>query len=130
MIALAVVGLGAAVRLLVPPPPPAPRAHAYAIPSPERRITVEVLNGTRRSGVARAATRMLRRRGLDVVFYGNAEAAVESTRVIVRRGDPGRGRDVRQALGAGRVVVEPDTLRRVDVSVVLGPDFQPRVAGP
>ena len=130
MIALAVVGLGAAVRLLVPPPPPAPRAHAYAIPSPERRITVEVLNGTRRSGVARAATRMLRRRGLDVVFYGNAEAAVESTRVIVRRGDPGRGRDVRQALGAGRVVVEPDTLRRVDVSVVLGPDVQPRVAGP
>lgn len=118
------------MRLLVPPPPPAPRAHAYAIPSPERRVTVEVLNGTRRSGVARAATRMLRRRGLDVVFYGNAEAAVESTRVIVRRGDPGRGRDVRQALGVGRVVVEPDTLRRVDVSVVLGPDFRPAVAGP
>ena len=117
------VGLAAAVRLLVP------RAHAYPIPSPDRRITVEVLNGTRRSGVARAATRMLRRRGLDVVFYGNAEA-VDSTRVIVRRGDPGRGRDVRQALGAGRVVVEPDTLRRVDVSVILGPDFRPRVAGP
>ena len=123
------VGLAAAVRLLVPPLPAAPRAHAYPIPSPDRRITVEVLNGTRRSGVARAATRMLRRRGLDVVFYGNAEA-VDSTRVIVRRGDPGRGRDVRQALGAGRVVVEPDTLRRVDVSVILGPDFRPRVAGP
>ena len=130
MIALAVVGLGAAVRLLVPPPPPAPRVHAYPIPSPERRITVEVLNGSRRAGVARAATRMLRRRGLDVVFYGNAEAATESTRVIVRRGDPGNGRQVRQALGAGRVVVEPDTLRRVDVSVVLGLDFRPLVTGP
>lgn len=130
MIALAVVGLGAAVRLLVPPPPPAPRVHAYPIPSPERRITVEVLNGTRRAGVARAATRMLRRRGLDVVFYGNAEVATDSTRVIVRRGDPGNGRQVRQALGAGRVVVEPDTLRRVDVSVVLGLDFRPLVTGP
>jgi LytR cell envelope-related transcriptional attenuator len=118
------------VRLLVPPPPPPPRAHAYPIPSPERRITVEVLNGTRRAGVARAATRMLRRRGLDVVFYGNAEAAVESTRVIVHRGDPGAGRDVRQAIGAGRVVVEPDTFRRVDVSVILGPDFRPKVTGP
>jgi hypothetical protein len=73
---------------------------------------------------------MLRRRGLDVVFYGNAEAAVESTRVLVRRGDPGTGRDVRQAIGAGRVVVEPDTFRRVDVSVILGPDFRPKVAGP
>ena len=61
---------------LTKPPRPAPRAHAYPIPSPERRVTVEVLNGTRRAGVARAATRMLRRRGLDVVFYGNAEPNV------------------------------------------------------
>ncbi len=122
--------LAAAVRLLVPPPPPPPRVHAYPIPSPERRVTVEVLNGSRRAGAARAATRLLRRRGLDVVFYGNAESAVESTRVIVRRGDPGRARDVRQALGTGQVVLEPDTLRRVDVSVNLGPDFRRRVPGP
>jgi LytR cell envelope-related transcriptional attenuator len=124
------VGLGASVRLLVPPPPPAPRAHAYPIPSPEGRITVEVLNGTKRAGVARAATRMLRRRGLDVVFYGNADTAVDSTRVVVRRGDSAAGREVRHAMGAGRVVVERDTFRRVDVSVILGPDFQPKVAGP
>ncbi len=99
--------------------------HAYAIPSPERRITVEVLNGGRRPGAARVATRMLRRQGLDVVYFGNADEAAHSTRVIVRRGDPGRGRDVREALGVGRIVVEPDTLRRVDVSVILGQDFRP-----
>ena len=69
---------------------------------------------------------MLRRQGLDVVFFGNADVAADSTRIVVRRGDPGRGRDVRAALGVGRVVVEPDTLRRVDVSVVLGQDFRPR----
>jgi hypothetical protein len=124
------VGLGASVRLLVPPPPPAQRAHAYPIPSPEGRVTVEVLNGTKRAGVARAATRMLRRRGLDVVFFGNADAAVDSTQVVVRRGDSAAGREVRQAIGAGRLVVEPDTFRRVDVSVILGPDFRPKVAGP
>jgi hypothetical protein len=118
------------VRLLVPPPPAPPREHAYPIPSPERRITVEVLNGTPRAGAARAATRMLRRRGLDVVFYGNADAAVESTRVLVRRGDSAGAREVRQALGAGRVGVEPDSLRRVDVTVLLGLDFRPRVPGP
>ena len=114
----------------MPPPPPEPKERAYPIPSPEHRVTVEVLNGTRRAGVARAATRMLRRRGLDVVFFGNADAPVDSTRVIVRRGDPGRGRDVRLALGVGRIVVEPDTLRRVDVSVILGADFRVRGAGP
>ena len=127
---VAAAGVAAGVRLLVPPPPPAPRAHAYPIPSPDRRVTVEVLNGTGRAGVARAATRMLRRRGLDVVFFGNAEEKVDSTRVIVRRGDPGRGRDVRLALGAGQIVVEPDTLRRVDVSVILGGDFRVQGAGP
>ena len=116
----------AAVALLDRPPRERVRGHAYAIPSPARRVTVEVLNGTRRAGVARAATRMLRRRGLDVVYFGNAEERADSTRVIVRRGDPGRGRDVREALGAGRIVVEPDTLRRVDVSVILGQDFRPR----
>ena len=84
-----------------------------------------MLNGGRRAGAARAATRMLRRQGLDVVFFGNADEAVDSTRVIVRRGDPGNGREVRQALGVGRIVVEPDTFRRVDVSVILGPDFAP-----
>jgi hypothetical protein len=55
---------------------------------------------------------------------------VDSTRVIVRRGDPDKARDVRLALGVGRIVVEPDTLRRVDVSVILGADFRVRGAGP
>ena len=124
------MALAAGVRLLVPPPPPAAPARARPLPSPERRVTVEVLNGSRQAGVARAATRMLRRQGLDVVFFGNADETTDSTRVIVRRGDPRQGRDVRQALGVGLVVVVPDTLRRVDVSVILGADFQVRAVGP
>ena len=98
--------------------------HAYAIPQPRGRVMVEVLNGTNRTGVARVATRALRREGLDVVFFGNAGAPADSTRILVRRGDPGRGRDVRDALGVGRVVIQPDTTRRVDVSVILGADYR------
>ena len=101
------------------------RQRSYAIPSPERRVTVEVLNGTRRAGAARAATRLLRRQGLDVVFFGNADTPARSTRVIVRRGDPAAAETCCQALGVGRILVEPDTLRRVDVSVILGEDFSP-----
>jgi LytR cell envelope-related transcriptional attenuator len=88
---------------------------------------LEVLNGTRRQGAARTATRMLRRRGLDVVFLGNADSVADSTLVIVRRGDPSRARFVAQALGAGKVVVQTDTFRRVDVSVILGDDFRPKL---
>jgi hypothetical protein len=67
---------------------------------------------------------MLRRRGLDVVFLGNADSLADSTRVIARRGDSTRARYVSAALGAGLVRVETDTFRRVDVSVILGEDFK------
>jgi hypothetical protein len=116
------VGLG----LLWPRPDPRP-PNAFAVPSPRGRVLVEVLNGSRRQGAARTATRMLRRQGLDVVFLGNADSIADSTRVIVRRGDPSKARYVAQALGAGKVVVETDTFRRVDVSVILGDDFRPRL---
>jgi hypothetical protein len=115
--------VGSALR-----PEPRPGAAAeVAVVTPRERVMVEVLNGTHRQGAARTATRMLRRRGLDVVFLGNADSLAESTRVIVRRGDPERARYVVAALGAGKVVVETDTLRRVDVSVILGSDFKPRL---
>ena len=111
---------------LTPLEPERVTGHAYPVPAPDRRITVEVLNASGRAGLARGATRLLRRRGLDVVFFGNAETAADSTRIVVRRGDPGMGRDVRDALRMGRVTIVPDTLRRVDVSVILGRDFRIR----
>ncbi len=104
-----------------------PADQAFAIPPVQGRVTIEVLNGTRRQGVARTATRMLRARGLDVVFLGNADSAETVTRVIVRRGSPDRAQYVADVLGAGKVVVEPDTFRRVDLSVILGDDFRPRL---
>lgn len=95
--------------------------------APEGRVTIEVLNGTRRQGAARAATRVLRRQGLDVVFLGNADTLAELTRVVARRGDADRARYVAAALGVGLVEVETDTFRRVDVSVILGEDFRPKL---
>ncbi len=100
--------------------------HAFPLPSPNDRVLVEVLNASGRQGLARQATRLLRRRGLDVIYFGNAEgvSGLESTRVLSRRGDPGRARRVAQALGTGRVAEQPDSLRRVDVTVLLGKDFE------
>lgn len=112
--------------MLLRPRPQAetPAAGPLVVP-PKGRVTVEVLNGTRRQGAARAATRMLRHRGLDVVFLGNADSLADATRVIARRGDSTRASYVAAALGSGVVVVETDTFRRVDVSVILGEDFRP-----
>ncbi len=101
--------------------------HGFAIPSVEDRVVVEVLNGTGRPGLARSATRVLRRQGLDVVFFGNWEGGglVRKTKVVVRRGtDQAGARRVAGALGAGDVVTDVDTLRRVDVTVILGEDWR------
>ncbi len=98
--------------------------HAFDIPSQQHRIVVEVLNGSGRLGLARLGARRLRRQGLDVVLFGNGEA-VDSTRILARRGDREPAIRVRQALGVGQVLEQRDTLRRVDVTVILGSDFRP-----
>ncbi|MDH5283720.1 MAG: LytR C-terminal domain-containing protein [Gemmatimonadota bacterium] len=98
--------------------------HAYAIPSAANRIVVEVLNGSGQDGMARLGTRQLRGKGLDVVFVGTAPEKVDSTRIILRRGEASAAEQVRAALGAGTILTDLDTLRRVDVTVVLGPDYR------
>ena len=94
-------------------------------------ITVEVLNANGRSGDARVGTRLLRREGIDVVYFGNAPApsaggTLDSTRIIVRRGSARVGEQVRAALGLGKVEIDLDSSKLLDVSVLLGADFPPR----
>lgn len=88
-------------------------------------IVVEVLNASGRDGDARAGTRVLRRAGIDVVYFGNAAELHDSTRILVRRGDGRAARRVRAVLGIGRVIMAPDTGRLLDASVLLGADFRP-----
>ncbi|UCF40790.1 MAG: LytR C-terminal domain-containing protein [Gemmatimonadota bacterium] len=101
---------------------------AYPVPGDGVRITVEVLNATGVDGLARASTRQLRRRGIDVVYFGTAATdTLRETLIAVRRGDTARAARVREALGIGRVVVEPDPRLLLDASVFLGYDAVPLV---
>lgn len=89
-----------------------------------RRVIIEVLNGSDRRGAARIATRVLRRAGFDVVYFGNAPEPADTTLVLVRRGDARPGEWLLDALGTGMLRSEPDTTRRVDLTVILGPDWR------
>ena len=102
-------------------------ALAYPIPPTDPRVVVEVLNTTGQTGLARVAARLLRGEGMDVVNVGNAGPAAARTRVVIRRGDGEHARKVARALGGAEIVTERDTLRRVDLSVLLGADFKPTV---
>lgn len=107
------------------------RPTAFPIPGETGpRITVEVLNATGKDGLAKAGTRLLRRAGIDVVTFGNAPAEVaglDSTRIILLRAGPGIGDRVRRELGVGKVVIQLDSTRLLDASVLLGADFTPRL---
>lgn len=97
-----------------------------AVPGERVPYVVEVLNATGVDGLARAVTLRLRREGLDVVSYGTADSVgLDSTLLLVRRGDSAAGRAVRRALGAGRVILQPDPDLLLDVSVLLGRDAAP-----
>lgn len=120
---------GAAVLLLVAAGwwlwrrPAGPRA-SLAIPGTEVHVTAEVLNGTPVDGLAREVTRRLRRAGIDVVDFGSGQdTTLDSTTILVRRGDSTAALRVRRALGLGRVVVRPDPQLLLDVSVLAGRDL-------
>lgn len=111
--------------------PQGPAQPARAVPGEEARVAVEVLNGTGTVGLARSGTRRLRDAGLDVVYFGSdTSAALDSTLVLVRRGDAAAGERTRRALGVGLVRSAPDASRLVDVSVRLGRDFAALVRNP
>lgn len=108
---------------------PAPTA---AIPEPpSERVRVEVLNAGGVPGAARDATRLLRARGFDVVYFGNGRGfGPDTSQVIDRAGREGVARDVADALDISRVRSRPDTTLYLEVTVVLGRDWKQPAATP
>lgn len=88
------------------------------------RVRVEVLNAAGIEGLARAATRMLREQGVDVVYFGNASSFGRDPSVVIDRvGDPEAARAVADLLDIPRVRTERDTSLYLEATVVLGTDW-------
>ncbi len=97
------------------------------IPGERDTLQVQVLNATGVDGLARAVTIRLRRAGIDVVDFGTAaDRSLDTTQIVIRRGDSTAGFAVRDLLGVGQIVVDPDPDLLLDVSVILGLDAVPR----
>jgi hypothetical protein len=95
-----------------------------------RPLQVQVLNGSGTPELAQHAADALRARSLDVVGIGNADARTyPETLVLLRRGNPGTAREVRDALGLGRILEQRDASLLVDVTVILGSDYAARRDG-
>ena len=93
------------------------------IPGELYDFRIEVLNATTRLGLARDATGQLRELGVDVVYYGTArDQDLDSTRIIVRRGDSVPASIIRELMGRGLMEIDLDSSLLLEVTVLLGAD--------
>ncbi len=95
------------------------------VPTLEDRIRVEVLNGSGVPGVAGHATELLRDQGFDVVYFGNESSfGRDSSVVLDRTQKDGALEMVRQSLGIAAARTDLDASLLVDVTVLLGGDWE------
>lgn len=122
-------GLGVGGPAPAPAPPPQ-RVVADPPTTPAAEITVEVLNGSGRTALARAIAGRLREAGFDVVGWGNAARAADSSAVLARRGDESAAHAVARHLGIDNVLSRPDSTLLLDVTVILGKDWPEPASSP
>jgi len=93
-------------------------------------VSLEILNGTKTTGLARRTREIFQSFGFDVVSFSNAEDQdLEKTVVLDRRGNPENAGKVAQVIRCNRVLTEiPENAAQVpvDVTVILGKDFDGR----
>ena len=92
----------------------------------DTRVRVRVINTTTTRGLARRATMLLRDFGYDVVDFDTESRRRRATTLIqVHTPQDDVPDRVRRVLGAGTVETVPDSLRYLDLTILLGRDWQP-----
>lgn len=94
-----------------------------ADPAGDRPITAEVFNASGQKGVASQATKILRSKGLDVVYFGNA-AVQPQTMIYDRTGRIENAARAAEMLDcpAAQAVTQVDLKKLVDITVILALD--------
>lgn len=106
-------------------------------------ISIEILNGTPRNGLASRTSQVFKSFGYDVVHVGNADHfSYEQTTVIDRVGDINKAQKIASVINCKRIDTEisekkmtiddietnevGQVLENIDVTVILGKDFDGR----
>jgi anionic cell wall polymer biosynthesis LytR-Cps2A-Psr (LCP) family protein len=108
-------------------------ASSDAVETPNRSISVEILNGTTRNGLAARTRSLYEGYGFNVVGIGNAENQQrEQTVVISHESSPKKAEQVADIIRAPRVRTQPpaeQNPKTADVTVILGEDFDGTYVG-
>ena len=94
--------------------------------APEGMVRVRLLNGCGKKGVARELQMRLRQdKKIDVLEVGNADRfTYDETLIVDHIGERDKARYVRKILGLGRICKDIDPEVLVDVTIIIGRDFQ------
>ncbi|MFA4948465.1 MAG: LytR C-terminal domain-containing protein [Candidatus Krumholzibacteriia bacterium] len=89
----------------------------------EPAFQIEVLNGTRETGIAMDVAKELRRRGIDVLIVDNAERLDFGESILVdRRGNPRLMRRLAKTIGCRMILEQVHPAPLVDATYIVGYD--------
>jgi hypothetical protein len=91
-------------------------------PEEALRIRLDIWNASGRPGLAEEVTWMLRRKGYDVIDYGNFSTRQKKSLIKDLTGDLRSAQTISDILSCGEVITRYDEKRLVDISVILGED--------
>jgi hypothetical protein len=117
-------GAGAAAPSPAPTSAPAPAAGS-GVTVPPAQVTVDVLNGTSRTGLAATAATALKQVGFAVGTVGNAPSPVAKTVVRYGSGAEAKARTVAAAVPGS--VLQADPAAGAGVRLVIGPGWSTAV---
>lgn len=85
-------------------------------------VTAVVWNATEQQGLALQMTRFLRRRGVDVIKWGNYGEKKESTLIIDRTGDLEKTEKIKSIFPTNDLISNIEPGGMADVTIILGED--------
>ncbi len=89
----------------------------------DKIITVEILNGSPQKGLAKIIRDRLIQYGINVVYYGNAKTSSKVTRIIDRIGNIEKAQQIAAILRTKNVETMINTALAVDVTIIVGEDY-------
>jgi polyisoprenyl-teichoic acid--peptidoglycan teichoic acid transferase len=95
----------------------------------ELYITIEILNGTDISGLARRTKEVFESFGFDIVSFGNSDNGIEEFTVVLNRsGDITKAQKAAEIIQCSRILteVQDEADSIADVTIILGKDFDGR----
>jgi polyisoprenyl-teichoic acid--peptidoglycan teichoic acid transferase len=105
-------------------------ANSKVLPEEERIVTIEILNGTKTSGLAKKTADLFQSFGYDVVSFDNADTTdTDKTAIVDRIGKSDIAASLADVIKCKNIKTQADSVASdtmIDFTIVLGKDFNGR----